>query len=223
MGLQKLTLLDFPEKVACTVFIGGCNMRCPYCHNSDLIAPTDAAIMSIEEFFAFLESRKNLLGGVCITGGEPLLSANIIDFARQIKQLGYAVKLDTNGSNPSKLTQMIGEGLVDYVAMDIKNSRENYNSAAGCAVYIEKIQQSASLLLKGGVDYEFRTTVVRELHTEADIASIGEWIRGAKRYSIQNFQQSPNVMGDDLSGFTQPELEHFASIMQNYVDEVKIK
>jgi len=223
VGLQKLTLLDYPGKVACTVFIGGCNMRCPFCHNSNLIATAEPSAMQFEDFFSFLESRQNLLSGVCISGGEPTLSDGLIEFARRIKQLGYSIKLDTNGSNPDRLGEMIKSGLLDYVAMDIKSSRENYTKAAGCEIKIAKIEQSIALLLESDIEYEFRTTLVRELHIEEDIIAIGEWIRGAKKFTLQNFQPSSNVLRKNLTGFSESELKNFASILRNYVNEVTVK
>ena len=172
-GLQTMTLLDFPGRVACTVFLGGCDFRCPFCHNSDLLDKNAEALMDDEELLAFLRTRQGLLDGVAFTGGEPLLRPDIADLFRRVGALGYSVKLDTNGTSPDKLSDLIGEGLVDYVAMDVKNSRERYAATVGrdrpgdtFADSMERIERSIALLLEGRVPYEFRTTVVREFHDD---------------------------------------------------------
>ena len=195
-GLQKMTLLDFPGRVACTVFTAGCNFRCPFCHNSSLVVPTEIPEFSQDDFFAFLRKRQGLLDGVAITGGEPLLHADMIDFLRKIRALGYAVKLDTNGAFPAHLRAILEAGLVDYVAMDIKNRREKYGLTAGVSGVLPAVEESAALLLGGKTPFEFRTTLVDELHEPEDFAAIGEWIRGAERYFIQSFVDS----GDILAG-----------------------
>ncbi len=199
-GLQKLTLLDYPGHTACTVFTGGCNFRCPFCHNASLVLDIDAAAQIDEkEFFRFLEKRTGILDGVCVSGGEPLLCADIAEFIRKIKTMGFSVKLDTNGSFPEKLEALIEEGLVDYVAMDIKSCAEKYASATGVPVDMEKIEKSIDLLLSERVDYEFRTTVVRELHTEEDIEKIARRIRGARAFFLQNFVDSGHLIGEGFS------------------------
>lgn len=187
-GLQKTTLLDFPEKLACTVFTGGCNMRCPFCHNASLVvSPNENSDISEKEFFDFLAKRKNILDGVCITGGEPLLQKDIEAFMKKIKDMGFALKLDTNGAFPDRLKSLIDKGLVDYVAMDIKNSKEKYSMTAGIDIDISKISESISLLLECNIPFEFRTTVVKELHSHDDLVAISEWISGAKAYFLQSF------------------------------------
>jgi len=199
-GLQKLTLLDFPGHTACTVFLAGCNFRCPFCHNVPLVTeihPEEA--ISEDTFFSFLKKRCGTLDGVCITGGEPLLYPDIEAFIRKIKALGFLVKLDTNGSFPERLGALLEAKLADYVAMDIKNCPEKYELTAGCKVDLPAIQKSISLLMESGTDYEFRTTVATPLHTEADIEKIAEWIRGAKRYYLQNFVDSGNLIGEGLA------------------------
>lgn len=201
-GLQKLTLLDFPQKVACTVFLTGCNFRCPFCHNTPLLF--QQGTISEDALFSFLKKRQGMLDGVAITGGEPLLYAEIDQFIRKIKDLGYAVKLDTNGSFPDRLKKLIDEKLIDYVAMDIKNSREKYAVTAGLPQRPEGIEKSVSLLLSGVVPYEFRTTVVEELHTPGDFRAIGEWIAGAERYFLQSFTDSGDLIGE---GYTAPTTE----------------
>ncbi len=208
-GFQKLTLLDFPEKVACIIFTAGCNFRCPFCHNASLVTHIDEnQNIDEEEIFTYLEKRKGLLDGVCITGGEPLLQSDIKEFIQKIKNMGYAVKLDTNGSYPEKLRDLIENNLVDYVAMDIKNSREKYAETAGIQnLLLDNIEKSISLLLENKVDYEFRTTVVNELHTKEDIKNISVLIKGAKKYFIQNFKDSGDIIARNMTEVTQNNLE----------------
>ena len=196
-GFQKMTLLDFPGRVACTLFTAACNLRCPFCHNAGLVTSIDSAErIDEEEIFAYLQKRQGILDGVCITGGEPTLQHDLADFIRRVRALGYAVKLDTNGTNPTLLKSLIDEGLVDTVAMDIKNAPAKYPLTVGLTDYdISSIQKSIDILLKGRVDYEFRTTVVSEYHTPADIAAIARWIHGAPRYFLQPFVDSGNLIG----------------------------
>ncbi len=200
-GLQKMTLLDYPGKVACTVFTGGCNFRCPFCHNALLVTDlAETEPYDEEEILAFLDKRKGLLDGVCVTGGEPLMNRDIGAFLREIRQRGFAVKLDTNGSYPDVLKRIVAEGLVDYVAMDIKNCREKYAETAGVAASdAAGVGESVSFLLSGAVPYEFRTTVVKEFHTVEDIEAIAAWIKGAPRYYLQNFTDSGNLIGQNMS------------------------
>ena len=206
-GLQRLTLLDFPERTACTVFTAGCNFRCPFCHNASLVVdiPKEPEL-SEEEFFSFLGKRKGILDGVCISGGEPLLQPDIENFMRKIKDMGFAIKLDTNGSFPEKLKSLVEKGLVDYVAMDIKNSPEKYPITCG-GDHLEAVKESVALLMNRGVEYEFRTTVVRQLHTPEDMEKIGVWLSGAKRYYIQQFVDSGNLIGEGLSALSPSEME----------------
>ena len=207
-GLQKLTLLDFPGRLAATVFLGGCNFRCPFCHNATLVlSPGECEKISEEEFFEFLSSRKGKLTGVCITGGEPTLYPGLKDFIRKIKNMSFSVKLDTNGTNPALLCELIGEGLVDYVAMDIKNAPSKYPLTVGVDVDIDKINRSIEILLSEKVDYEFRTTVVRELHTIDDFKAISEWIKGAKCYFLQTFEDSGDLIGSGFSAYSRDESE----------------
>ena len=193
-GLQKMTLLDFPGKVACTVFLGGCDFRCPFCHNFELVDGSAPAIMDENELFAFLEKRCGLLDGVAVTGGEPCLRPDLPALLRRVRQLGYAVKLDTNGTHPALLSQILDEGLVDYVAMDIKNRPEKYAMTAGLAsVDLTPVRESVKLLMGGGTDYEFRTTVVDELHEPEDFEAIAAWIAGARHYFLQPFTDRDSV------------------------------
>lgn len=223
-GLQKTTLLDFPEKVACTVFTGGCNMRCPFCHNASLvISPSENSDISEKEFFEFLSKRKNILDGVCITGGEPLLQRDIEDFMKKIRDMGFALKLDTNGSYPDRLRSIIDKGLVDCVAMDIKNSKEKYPLTAGVDIDISKISESISLLLEDKIPFEFRTTVVKELHTPEDIVSISEWISGAKAYFLQSFTDSGDIIASGLSAYSPEEMKSILTLVQKNIPSAKLR
>ena len=223
-GLQKTTLLDFPEKVACTVFTGGCNMRCPFCHNASLvISPSENSDISEKEFFEFLSKRKNILDGVCITGGEPLLQRDIEDFMKKIRDMGFALKLDTNGSYPDRLRSIIDKGLVDYVAMDIKNSKEKYPLTAGVDIDISKISESISLLLEDKIPFEFRTTIVKELHTPEDIVSISEWISGAKAYFLQSFTDSGDIIASGLSAYSPEEMKSILTLVQKNIPSAKLR
>lgn len=214
-GLQKLTLLDYPGKMACTVFLDGCNFRCPFCHNGDLaLSRQEFPAFTPEDLLAFLRKRSGVLDGVCITGGEPLLSTGLDELLRQIRALGYQIKLDTNGSLPDRLRELTEAGLVDYVAMDIKNSKQRYAETAGLpSLDCTAIDESVRFLLSGAVEYEFRTTVVREYHTAADFESIGQWIRGAKRYYLQAFVDSDRVLCGGLHGYDRSQMEHFQQIL----------
>ena len=191
-GLQKMTLLDFPGKVACTVFTGGCNLRCPFCHNSALVTDIhQEESMPDTDILAFLDKRQGLLDGVAVTGGEPLLSSAIFPFLRSIREKGYAIKLDTNGCFPDRLRQVVEEGLADFVAVDIKNAPAKYAETVGIEGFdLAPVRESVAFLLSGVIPFEFRTTVVQEFHTPDDIAAIGAWIQGAPRYFLQNFTDS---------------------------------
>lgn len=226
-GLQKLTLLDYPEVMSCIVFTDGCNFRCPFCHNAPLVvadADAPAETLTEEEVFAFLEKRKNLLDGVVITGGEPLIQPDIEGFIRRVRDLGYKVKLDTNGSFPARLTRLMDEKLVDYVAMDIKNSPARYRETAGVNANLAAVEESARLLLGGAVDYEFRTTVVKPLFDTQSFRDIGESIRGAKRYFLQKFKDSGNLIaGEGLSAYSDDEMRDFLSVVREYVPSASLR
>ena len=224
-GLQKLTLLDYPGKVACTVFLAGCNFRCPYCHNAELIDRILPPVMSGEELLGFLKKRRGLLDGVCVTGGEPTLrGGELRDLIRDIKALSFAVKLDTNGTRPDLLEALCAEGLVDYVAMDIKNSPDRYPETAGVdAPQMDRIRESVRFLLDGTVDYEFRTTVVRELFDDNSFLGIGPWIRGAKRYFLQSFEDRDTVPVSGLTAPSREELERYRGIMLRFCPDTAIR
>ena len=224
-GLQKLTLLDFPEHVACTVFAAGCNFRCPFCHNASLVVhiPKESEITE-DAFFSFLEKRRGILDGVCVTGGEPLLQPEIETFIGRVKGLGYAVKLDTNGSFPEKLKTLVKKGLVDYVAMDIKNSLETYAITSGVdALDLEKIQESVSYLKENHVPYEFRTTVTRNFHSKEEFERIGQWLTGTEKYFLQNFVDSGDLINGRIKGCSEEEMKEFLSVVQKYIPGAKLR
>ncbi|MBQ8140770.1 MAG: anaerobic ribonucleoside-triphosphate reductase activating protein [Clostridia bacterium] len=223
-GLQKTTLLDFPGKVACTVFTGGCNFRCPFCHNASLvISPDRDEQISEDEFFSFLEKRRSILDGVCVTGGEPLLQKDIESFMKRIKDMGYLVKLDTNGSFPERLKSILDQGLADYVAMDIKSSEEKYPLLCGIDVDTKKISESISLLIKGRIPYEFRTTIVRELHSLKDIEDAAKWIEGASRYFLQSFKDSGDVISSGLSAYSPEELRKILDAVRKAIPSAELR
>ena len=221
-GLQKLTLLDFPQRVACTVFLGGCNFRCPFCQNGEILNG-DFEGYTIEQFLSFLKKRQGILDGVCVSGGEPLLSDEVFSLIEKIKQLGYAVKVDTNGSYFERLKTLIDEKLVDFVAMDIKNSPQKYNLTAGVKVNFENVEKSVKLLMNSNIQYEFRTTVVKEYHTEQDFIEIGKWIKGAQRYFLQKFVASDFVLEKNLSSYSDEQMQEFKKILIPYISNTKIR
>jgi len=223
-GLQKMTLLDFPGRVACTVFFGGCDMRCPFCHNAELLDGTAPPVMSGEELLEFLKKRQGLLDGVAFTGGEPLLQKDLPDLAARIRELGYPVKLDTNGTHPERLSEMIRDGLVQYVAMDIKNSPDRYAETAGLQMLdLKPIRESVSLLLGGTVDYEFRTTAVAELHDDSSFDQIGQWIRGAEKYYLQRFTDRDTVPFEGLHAPSEEQMRRWADIVRPHVPAVALR
>ncbi len=221
-GLAKMTLLDFPGRVACTVFTVGCGFRCPFCHNASLVTHPEGELAE-GEFFDFLKRRRGLLDGVCISGGEPLGHGDLPDFIRRIRALGYAVKLDTNGAHPTGLKSLVGEGLLDYVAMDIKASPEKYAVTAGLSQMPDGVFESVRFLLSGAVPYEFRTTVVNELHEPSDFTAIGEWIRGADRYFLQTFTDSGDLIGEGLSAPSEEKLAACLSAVRPFVPAAALR
>ena len=217
-GMQKLTLLDFPGVVACTLFTAGCNFRCPWCHNAGLVLPEEASDRQLEsgEVLSFLEKRKGVLDGVCVTGGEPLLHAELPDFLKRVKDLGYRVKLDTNGSFPERLEALVREKLADRVAMDIKNGPSRYAETVGLRnLDLSAVTASKDFLLSDAVDYEFRTTVVRGLHTAESLLEAADWIRGARQWFLQQFKDSGNLIhGEGLSAFSEDEMRRLLETVQ---------
>ena len=225
-GFAKLTLLDYPGRVACTIFTGGCNFKCPFCHNASLATRAgDMPSIPEDEIFDLLRKRKGVLDGVCITGGEPLLYGDDLkDFIIKIKELGYAVKLDTNGSFPDRLASLIEADLIDKVAMDIKNSPEKYGLTAGVENFdISPILKSIEILKSSGIDYEFRTTVVNELHSASDFEEIGKMIAGAKEYYLQSFVDSGDLIGEGMSAPSKEDMEAYKKIAENYVPNTQIR
>ena len=226
-GLQKITLLDFPGKVACTVFTAGCNFRCPFCHNASLVTHTETAKnIPEEEIFAYLSRRKGILDGVGITGGEPLLQKDIAEFCRKIHEMGLLVKLDTNGSFPDRLRSLLEEGLVDYIAMDIKNCKEAYAETCGLkemSTELEKIEESIHLIMSSGIPYEFRTTVVRELHSKERIERLAKEIAGAERFFLQTFTDSGDLIGEGLSAYSAEEMEELLAIVKPYLPTAELR
>ncbi len=206
-GLQKLTLLDYPERIACTVFTGGCNLRCPFCHNGSLALGDSKDEISEEEFFSFLESRVGRLDGVCISGGEPTLQPDLADFARKIKALGFSVKLDTNGTRPDVISSLIREGLLDYIAMDIKNSPAKYAETAGVqALDYSPISESIKIISESGVAHEFRTTVTQELHDAEDIREICKNLHRDAKYYLQSYRDEGKILEKGLSTPTEEQI-----------------
>ena len=223
-GLQKMTLLDFPEHIACTVFLGGCDFRCPYCHNFELVDGSAAPLMDDEKFFGFLEKRHGLLDGVAITGGEPLMRTDIADFIRKIRAMGFKVKLDTNGYHPERLQELYREGLLDYVAMDIKNSLPTYGVTVGVdSLDTERILKSISIIMTSGIPYEFRTTVVHELHSDEDFIAIGQMIKGASRYYLQQYTERDTVPDKSLTAPSEEDMERYLGIVKAFVPEAALR
>lgn len=223
IGVQKTTLLDFPGHIACTVFLGGCNFKCPFCYNSSLIDGDSSSFIAEKDFFSFLNKRQGILDGVAITGGEPLLNPEIKDFIKKIKELGFKVKLDTNGSFPDSLQSLIEDNLLDYVAMDIKNTFEKYPMTTNCCVNIDNIIRSIQILLKGKIDYEFRTTVVKEFHSIEDFEIISKNIKGAKNYFLQSYQEKDSVLDKTLHPLTKDDLQACAEVARKNVLNVKLR
>lgn len=224
-GFNKTTLLDYPKHLAATIFLGGCNYRCPFCHNASLVMnPNDQPIIPEEEVLSTLFKRKHILEGVCITGGEPTLQKELPEFIRRIKEIGLKVKLDTNGNNPNMIKYLVSENLVDYIAMDLKNSLEKYGTTVGILNFNpSNIQESVSFIMSCGVPYEFRTTVVKELHSKSDFYQIGDWIKGAASYYLQPYKDSGDILFPGLSSYNKQDLEDFKEILTPYVDFIALR
>lgn len=241
-GLNKTTLLDFPEHVAATVFTGGCNFRCPFCHNKDLVLnPAGQPTIEEQEVLAFLKKRKGIVTGVCVTGGEPTLQPDLKEFLLKIKEIGLQIKLDTNGYRPEVLKDLAESGLLDYVAMDIKSSKEGYARAVGFEkisetavrtaqdsftaenLMLSKIEESAAFLIQGSIPYEFRTTVVKELHSAREIKAIGEWLAGCRAYFLQSYEENEHVLCPGFHACTKEELLSYKKLLENYMDKVSLR
>ena len=228
-GLQKMTLLDFPGKVACTVFLAGCNYRCPFCHNSELFMGKVEQFMSDEEFFTFLEKRQSLLEGVCVSGGEPTLYPGLESFLTKIKALGFAVKLDTNGTKPEVLKKLVEKKLIDYVAVDVKNGPAYYEQTVGCDPKIRDVEESFRFLIEGNVPYEMRTTLVHQLHSEASIQDMGQWLQSLvpgkkpQKLYLQTFVDRDTVIFDGLCAPEENQVAKYKDILTSYITEVTIR
>lgn len=224
-GMNKTTLLDYPGHVAATLFTGGCNMRCPFCQNSGLVlAPWEQPEISEQEVLAFLRRRQGILEGVCITGGEPTLCPDLEDFIRRVREMGYLVKLDTNGYRPQILRHLLEENLLDYVAMDIKASRERYGIACGLPdVELQYIEESVELLKRSSIPYEFRTTVVKGIHRPEEFTAIGRWLQGCRAYYLQSFRDSEQVMQPGFAEFEHTELEEMRERAAQYIPQTALR
>ena len=224
-GIEKLSLVDFDGKVASTVFTATCNFRCPFCHNSPLVNDVkNLTPISQEEILDYFSKRKGVLDGVCITGGEPTLQKDLPDFCAKIKALNLAVKVDTNGTNPDMVKLLFDQGLVDYFAMDIKNSKENYASIIGFNSYdTRNVEKTVDFLISSGADYEFRTTLVNEFHTKTDMENIGRWIKGAKNYALQKFKDTGSCIKSGLSAIDDETAKEFLDIVKKYVPNAKLR
>ncbi len=223
-GLQKTTLLDYPGCVAATVFMGGCNMRCPFCHNMNLVTTGDAPLYTDEDIFGFLRSRQGILDGVCITGGEPTLTSELPSFISRIRELGFKVKLDTNGTNPQMLRQLLSDGLVDYVAMDIKSSLSSYERACGIdGIRTDPVKESIDMLIGGSREYEFRTTCVRELLSDEIIKEIGILLKGASRYFLQGYVESEYVPDKTLHPVEKETLLRYRQELMSSIKTVELR
>ena len=224
-GFQKMTLLDFPGKVACTVFTGGCNFRCPFCHNALLVTDlSNESLISSDEILRFLSKRKGLLDGIAITGGEPLLHKDLLPFLRDVRSLGFQIKLDTNGSFPELLSQIIDEHLADYIAMDVKNRKERYGETIGFPNFdLAPIEASMAALKLSSIDYEFRTTIVDEFHTVEDIRELANWITGVPHYYLQNFVDSGNLIGQNLHAVSKDTLKKMQVAASTFVPQTQIR
>jgi pyruvate formate lyase activating enzyme len=228
-GLQKLTLIDYPGHIAATVFTVGCNFRCPFCHNPELVMSNVKCQMSNvleDDFFKLLSERRGKLEGICITGGEPTLQSDLVDFIQKIKELGFKVKLDTNGARPDVLRLLYAQKLLDYVAMDIKSSLENYARTANTKIDLERIKLSVDLIRNSGIDYEFRTTVVPGLHKNDDFEKIGKWLTGAKKYVLQAFEDKGKILDASLKKKTKGkrmDLDKITKKMEKYFGKVEVR
>ena len=224
-GFQKLTLLDFPGKVACTLFTAGCNLRCPFCHNASLVTHIDNMnIYKKEEILSYLGKRQGILEGVCISGGEPLLQPDIEEFISEVKALGYKVKLDTNGFYPDKLISLVEKGLIDYVAVDFKNTYEKYPKTTGIEnLDVSPFKKTVEFLLSGKVDYEFRTTIVEGIHETQDIVEIAKTIKGAPRYFLQSFVDSGDLITDGLCAISPEDMKKMALLASEFVTNTQIR
>lgn len=235
-GFRKTTLLDYPEHVAATIFTGGCNFCCPFCHNAGLVLDVkEQPRIAVQEILHYLQKRRGILQGICVTGGEPTLQSDLAQLLVQIKEMGYLVKLDTNGYRPQVLYRLLEKDLLDYVAMDIKASKSNYARVTGVSdLVLSNIEESVTLLKEGSIPYEFRTTVVKGLHRIEEFESVGEWLSGARVYYIQAYEQNENVIGMQQKGkdageivtfsaFSKAEMQEIVRKAKKYIDKVMLR
>ncbi|PKM93956.1 MAG: anaerobic ribonucleoside-triphosphate reductase activating protein [Firmicutes bacterium HGW-Firmicutes-1] len=224
-GLIKTSLVDYPEQIASTIFVGGCNMRCPFCHNRDLVLNNLSDLMSINTLLDFLKTRKNTHEAVCITGGEPTLHADLLDFLKEVKNIGYKIKLDTNGLMPNIVESAFQRNLLDYVAMDIKNSKLKYPLTSGITTeQVNRIEVTINLLKESNISYEFRTTVVKEFHTLEDLELIGKWLSGSKKYVLQQYKPSNYQLTPEIfTAYSNEELEEIKDIISPFFSMVDIR
>ena len=223
VAINKLSLLDYPNKVACIIYVSACNFRCPFCHNGLTLLEDHESILPFDEIVAFLRKRQGILDGVVISGGEPTLMPDLIEKIRVIKNLGFEVKLDTNGTNPDMLQDLLDEGLLDYVAMDIKNTQSKYDVTSGAKVNKERILESIEILKTAQIPHEFRTTLIKEYHTELDMIGIGKMLKGAKNLYLQQFQVSDGVINKELNPVDEETAKKFADILRDYVENVELR
>ncbi len=224
VGMEKLSLVDFDDNITATLFMAGCPFRCPFCHNGDLVLHPETAVpLPFEEIMEYLRKRRGILDAVCITGGEPTLMPDLEDKIRAIRELGYIIKLDSNGFQPHVLRDLIGKGIVDYIAMDIKNSPEKYDLTCGTHVDLDKINESIELLKSSGVGYEFRTTAMEEFHTEEDMEKLARWIAGASRYYLQRYVDSENCIQHYYHAISPQKANKYIEIVRKYVPNAALR
>ncbi len=226
-GLLKTTLLDYPGKVACTIFTSGCSYKCPFCHNRDLVyIPENYQFLDVDEIFQFLDKRKNILDGVCISGGEPLMQEKLIPFLKEIKKRGYVIKLDVTGNYLDRLKEIVDAKLVDYIAMDVKNTKGKYALTVGSETEnfpVESIDACISFICTCGIPYEFRTTIVRELHTKEDLIAMAKWLKGADAWYLQQFQDSPNCIQEGFHSYNKQEMLEILEAVKQYVPKAEVR
>jgi len=218
-----MTLLDYPGKVACTVFCGGCNLRCPFCHNASLVNEPRENPNAEDELFSYLEKRKGILDGVCVTGGEPLLQSDLVPFLSRVRKMGFSIKLDTNGSLPRALRDVLSTGFVDYVAMDLKSAPSSYAAATGVPTAFSPFAESVQVLRESGVSYEFRTTVVKGIHKKEDLEKIGQMLFPEERYFLQGFVDSGNILGMGVEAFSKEEMKEMLSLVRQYHPRAELR
>ena len=223
-GIDKMSLVDFDNKIACTLFTCGCNFRCPFCHNKDLVLTTPPFAIAYDEIWEYLSKREGILDAVVISGGEPTLHKDLPDFIRKVRTLGYLIKLDTNGTNPTMVKYLVENHLVDYIAMDIKNSKEMYPATTGVEnLNLANIEETIKFLIGSGVDFEFRTTLVNEFHSEKSIEDMCKWIKGCKKLRLQKFVDSEGCIKRGLHEITKENALKFKDICKKYIEDVELR